>query len=194
MEIFYVTWANVTGRNVFFAKLWWSVLYKVDCGQLRAPAISAASSWPSKYSFQAFSAFLFWQAVNLMLRRWQCTHLGGPRETAAGCWTCPNRWVPSPTEHAVPAPSLLSFSSPSSFLFHLIQQEKWEVTMRSPRSRIECAPCRRQMLAACLWCLELGVGIWILLQCKTISLFQLKSIAILLFWEKTKFYIIQMTR
>lgn len=149
---------------------------------------------PSTLSRLFLSAFLFWQAVNLMLRRWQCTHLGGPRETAAGCWTCPNRWVPSPTEHAVPAPSLLSFSSPSSFLFHLIQQEKWEVTMRSPRSRIECAPCRRQMLAACLWCLELGVGIWILLQCKTISLFQLKSIAILLFWEKTKFYIIQMTR
>lgn len=151
--VFYVTWANVTDCNIVLCQIVMVCLVQSWLQSVEGSS-DFSSTQPSKYSFRLFlSGFLFWQAVNLMLRRWQCTHLGGPRETAAGSWTCPNRCVPSPTEHAVPSPSLLSFSSPSSFLFHLIQQdnERWQWGARGATKNVPRVGIRHWQHASGAW-------------------------------------------
>lgn len=42
-------------------------------------------------SFGPFPWLLFRQAVNLVLRRWRCAHVGGPGKAAAGGRAGPNR-------------------------------------------------------------------------------------------------------
>lgn len=144
---------------------------------MRNPLISFTANLALALHVALFiTDFLFWQAVNLMLRRWQCTHLGVTRKTAACSWTCTNRCV--------------SFLKRVVLLFFPHMKDGRKAVICNRKNNIQCALNRQKMFTWSIW--QLRYSIHILFTVEMPLYFSLGQLEFYYFEGKLLFLIIRL--